>query len=265
MDSRQVRTAAAKAASPGNEFAGGLRLLGRGIGMYGRSPRLLALGLLPALLAFLVLGTALGTLFYYISDVAGAATWFADDWSEGRRSMVRLVAAVAVIGVSLFLTVLLFTALTLTIGDPFYEKISEMVEGRFGDSQPGPNLPWWKELGRSIGDGVRIAGKSALIGIPLFVCGFIPIVGQTVVPVVGALVGGWFLAIELTAAAFARRGMGMVARRALLRQHRPLALGFGVGVFICFLIPFGAVLIMPAAVAGGTLLSRRVLGLPYHP
>jgi CysZ protein len=41
-----------------------------------------------------------------------------------------------------------------------------------------------------------------------------------------------------------------------------MALGFGVAVFGCFLIPFGAVLLMPAAVAGGTLLARHALGLP---
>ena len=29
-----------------------------------------------------------------------------------------------------------------------------------------------------------------------------------------------------------------------------MALGFGVAVFVCFLIPLGAVLLMPAAVAG---------------
>jgi CysZ protein len=261
VDSRQVRRTAARAASPGKEFFAGLRLLGRGLGMYGRSPKLLALGLLPALLSFLVLATALGTLFYFLSDVAAAVTWFADGWAEGPRSTLRLLAAIAVAGVSVFLSIMFYTALTLTIGDPFYEKISEMVEARFGDGQPTQNLPWWRELRRSIGDGIRITAKSALIGIPLFAAGFIPVVGQTVVPVVGGLVGGWFLAVELTGVAFARRGMGMVQRRALLRQHRSLALGFGVGVLVCFLIPLGAVLVMPAAVAGGTLLSRRVLGL----
>jgi CysZ protein len=35
-----------------------------------------------------------------------------------------------------------------------------------------------------------------------------------------------------------------------------------VAVFLCFLIPLGAVLIMPAAVAGAALLTRRMLGDP---
>jgi CysZ protein len=104
-------------------------------------------------------------------------------------------------------------------------------------------------------------GLSLLIGIPLFFGGFIPVVGQFVVPVIGAAVGGWFLALELVGAPFYRRGLRLPDRRRLLRANRPTALGFGVAVFLCFLIPLGAVLVMPAAVAGATLLTRRALGL----
>jgi CysZ protein len=41
-------------------------------------------------------------------------------------------------------------------------------------------------------------------------------------------------------------------------------LGFGVPVFVVFLVPFVAVLVMPGAVAGATLLTRRVLGQPHE-
>lgn len=95
-----------------------------------------------------------------------------------------------------------------------------------------------------------------------FLAGFLPAVGQTVVPVLGALVGGWFLAVELVGVPFTRRGLRLPDRRRALRAHRPAALGFGTAVFCCFLVPGGAVLVMPAAVAGGTLLARRALGLP---
>jgi CysZ protein len=54
--------------------------------------------------------------------------------------------------------------------------------------------------------------------------------------------------------------MRLPERRSLLRADRPTTLGFGVAVFVCFLIPLGAVLVMPAAVAGATLLARRALG-----
>ena len=55
---------------------------------------------------------------------------------------------------------------------------------------------------------------------------------------------------------------GVVLLRPYLRGHRPFALGFGVAVFLSFLIPLGAILLMPAAVAGAALLTRRALGQP---
>ena len=72
------------------------------------------------------------------------------------------------------------------------------------------------------------------------------------------------LALELTSVPFERRGMRFRERRAMLRARRPMAIGFGVATFVCFLIPLGAVLVMPAAVAGATIMSRRLFGLPVE-
>jgi CysZ protein len=48
----------------------------------------------------------------------------------------------------------------------------------------------------------------------------------------------------------------------VLARNRAQTLGFGVAVFCAFLIPLGAILLMPAAIAGATLLSRQVMGQP---
>jgi CysZ protein len=247
------------------EFASGIWLLLRGFGLYGRNPGLVLLGLLPAAIASILLLVVFGLLIYFIGDISSALTWFADDWSPAARDLARLAAGVALIGVCALLAVVTFTSLTLAIGDPFYEKISERVEARLGGVPNAVARPWYRELARGAVEALRLAALSALIGIPLFVAGFLPVIGQTVVPVIGALFGGWFLAIELVGVPFARRGYRLADRRRALRTNRPLAVGFGAAAFACFLIPFGAVLAMPAAVAGGTLLARRVLGQPDQP
>lgn len=244
------------------EFFAGVGLLGRGIGMYTRSPRLVILGIIPALISGLLFIAAFVTLIYFISDLAELFTWFADDWSEGLRDAVQFLAAIGILGLGGLIGVLTFTAVTLLIGDPFYEKISGTIEERFGGVPGEVEVPWWRSLRRSLWDSIRLIALSLVIGIPLFFLGLLPLIGQTVIPVIGALIGGWFLALELVGVAFFRRGLRLPDRRRVLAGHRPLALGFGVSVFCCFLIPLGAVLIMPAAVAGGTLLARKVLGLP---
>jgi CysZ protein len=243
------------------EFFSGVRLLGRGMATYGRSPRLLVLGLIPAVISGVLFLGLFVLLFVFLGRLAELVTWFADDWSSGARQTARVLAGIGIVGLAGLIGILTFTAVTLAIGDPFYEKISERIEERLGGVPNEVTVPWWRSLLRSIGDFARMLVISVGIGIPLFFAEFIPLVGQTVVPVVGATVAGWFLAVSLVGVPFGRRGLRLPDRRRALRANRPLALGFGVSVFLCFLIPLGAILVMPAAVAGGTLLARRVLGL----
>jgi CysZ protein len=241
-------------------FLAGAGLLLRGLALYVRSPRLMLLGILPALISGALFVAAFATLLYFVDDLAALLTPFAGDWSEAGRRLIRVVAGLAVVGLAGLLGVLAFTAVTLAVGDPFYEKISERVEDRLGGTPGAVEVPFWASLRRSIADSLRLVAVSALVGVPLFAAGLIPLLGQTVVPVVGALVGGWFLALELAGAPFYRRGLRLPDRRSILKADRPTTLGFGTAVFLCFLIPLGAVLIMPAAVAGATLLARRSLG-----
>lgn len=250
--------------APVGEFLVGVGLLFKGFGLYARSPGLVLLGIVPALISGVLFLAAYVTLIFFVSDLAELITPFADDWSTGARGTVRVLAVIAFLGLGGVLAVLTFTAVTLVIGDPFYEKISERVEERYGGTPGQVEVSFWRSVRHSIGDSLRLVAKSLLIGIPLFVAGLIPVVGQVVVPVVGAAVGGWFLAVELVGAPFYRRGMRLPQRRQALRTNRPMALGFGVAVFVCFLIPLGAVLIMPAAVAGAALLTRRLLGQPIE-
>lgn len=243
-------------------FVDGVRLFLRGFAAYARNPKMVLLGLIPAVIS--------GTLFVggfvawvnVVVDVADWLTPFADGWSPGLQDAVRGTTAVGLLAFGGLLGVLTFTAVTLFIGDPFYEKISEWVEERHGGVPGAVDVPWWRSLWHSLLDSSRLIAFGIAIGVPLFICGFIPIVGQTVVPVLAAVFGGWRLALELVGSAFYRRGLRLPDRRVALRANRAKALGFGVAVFCCCLIPFGAVLIMPAAVAGATLLARQSLGQP---
>jgi len=242
------------------DLGAGFGYLVKGQRWVGRHGRQYGFGLVPGLITLVLYVAALGTLGVWGEDFVAWATPFADDWSSPTRGTLRVIVSVAIVLASLTIAALTYTALTLLIGDPFYERISELVEDRFGGVPGEVEVGFWRSLGRSLVDSLRLIGLSILVGVPLFVLGFLPLVGQTVVPVLGALVGGWLLAVELTGVPFQRRGKRLRHRRADLRTRRPLALGFGVAVFCCFLLPLGAILLMPAAIAGATLLARAVHG-----
>jgi CysZ protein len=246
----------------GTGFFTGVGFLARGIGMYARSPRLMFLGLIPAIISFAALVAAFVAMLYLVDDVVRWITPFADNWSSGLRDSLRYVAMFGIAVVWVILSVLLFAALTLLIGQPFYEAISKKVEDRLGGTDGEINVSFWKSLPRTIVDSVRLAVLASVFGLLLFLLGLIPVVGTIAATVLGAVLGGWVLVLELTGVPFERRGLRYRDRKRMLKTRRPMAIGFGAATFICFLIPLGAVLVMPAAVAGATLLSRRLFGLP---
>jgi CysZ protein len=152
--------------------------------------------------------------------------------------------------------------LTLALGSPLYDKLSESVEREFGEV-PELEENVARGLLRALRQAVTLIGVSILGALVLFATGFVPVLGQTLVPVLSAMFGGWMLAIELVGAPFERRGMLRLAeRRAAMRARRLRVLGFAVPTFLLLAIPFAGVVVFPVATAGGTLLARQLLGEP---
>jgi CysZ protein len=263
--SRIVEPDISKPLTAAKRFVLGAGLLGRGLGIIASSPKLLLLGLIPAVISGALYLVGLIVLIDFLPGLCRTATWFAGDWAEGWRDLIQVLAGASILGFAVLLGILTFTAVTLLIGDPFYERISELVEARHGGVPDEIEVGFWRSLRRSLVDSIRLISLSVLFGIPLFLLGFLPVVGQTVVPVIGGAIGGWLLAVELTGVPFQRRGQRLRHRRAVLAKHKATTLGFGVAVFCSFLIPLGAILLMPAAIAGATLLSRQALAAEVKP
>ncbi|GAA2476766.1 EI24 domain-containing protein [Streptomyces gobitricini] len=234
----------------------GFGYLMKGQRWVGRHRRWFGFGLLPGLVTLVLYAAALVGLAYGADDLTAWATPFADDWSSPWQGVFRGFLTALLFAFGLFLAVITFTAVTLLVGQPFYESLSEDVDRTEGGEVPGSELPLWRELWISARDSLRVLARVACYGILLFALGFIPVVGQTVVPVIGFCVSGFFLAEELTAVALQRRGVELKERLAMLRGRRMLTLGFGVPLTLAFLVPFVAVFLMPGAVAGATLMVR---------
>jgi CysZ protein len=242
------------------DLAAGMRYLGRGQRWVSGHGRWFGFGLLPALLTLVLYGAALTALAFFADDIAASATPFADDWDELWRDSLRGLFAVLLWLGALLLSVLTFTAVTLVVGDPFYEKLSEQVEESEGGAPPGPDRPVMLEVWISLCDSLYVLWRMLLFTVPLFLLGFLPVVGQTVVPALGFGVSGFFLTLELVSVAMQRRGIPVRERLRILRTRRALALGFGVPLVLLFLVPLLAVVLMPGAVAGAALLVRDLTG-----
>lgn len=233
----------------------GAGFLLQGMRLWKVRPRLMLLGIIPALIVGVLILSTFVVLVMYADDVIDWATPFADDWYDAVRTTFRVVLYVLVLAGAAMLSIITFTGLTLAVGDPFYEKIWKEVEISLGGDVPDQGVGWL----RGILDGLQLVLMGIGTAIVVFLLGLLPVIGAIAGFVIGLVVAGRLLAGELVSRPLEARGMDRAQRRELMREHRRAMLGFGVCVQACFLVPLGGIAVMPGAVAGATYFAREAL------
>ncbi|XKK37492.1 EI24 domain-containing protein [Nocardiopsis sp. ARC36] len=247
-------------ANPVREFFGGVGVLARGFVLLLRKPRLFLLGALPALLTSLVFLGLLVLLVVNLVDLAAWATPFSDGWDPFWQGLLRGAVSVGILAGTVLLMVVTFTTVTLTLGSPIYDKITELVEEELGNAPEEPDESLMASMWRAVRQSLVIVAVSLLVSVLVLVVGFVPLVGPVVGPVLAALLGGWLLAIELLASAFDRRRLTTIRdRREHMARRRMRVLGFAVPTYLLLAIPFVAVVVFPAATAAGAILTRDLV------
>ena len=240
---------------------GGPTYLARGFGMWRRRPGLMLLGMVPAAVVFVLLAVLVVLLLTHLGALVSWLTPFADDWAESPRVLVRALLGVVLVVGAFAGAALSFTGLTLVVGDPFYERIWRATEEMLGGAVPESELG----LGRALKDGLVLVLLGLATALGVLVLGLVPVVGSVVGLVVGFVVAGRVLAGELLSRPLEARGLDRRARAALLRPHRGRVIGFGAATQLFFLVPLGAIAVMPAAVVGATMLARDLVDAAPQP
>lgn len=252
-------------ANPVREFLGGVGALLRGFTLLLRKPRLFLLGALPALITSLLFLALFVLLVVNLTDLADWATPFADGWDPVWRGLLRGAVAVGLLAGSLLLMVVAFTTVTLTLGGPIYDKVTELVEKELGDDPGELDESLMTSMWRAVRQSLAVVAVSLLVTVFVFAIGFIPLVGQVAGPALAAVLGGWLLAVELLASAFDRRRLTTIReRRRYMGTRRARVLGYAVPTYFLLAIPFVAIVVFPAATAGAVILARDLVPAAPH-
>lgn len=243
------------------EFVAGAGLLGRGLGLMARRPRLFWLGALPPLITSVLFVVVLVVISTRLTRIATWLTPFANGWSPGFADVVRVLVAIGFLAGSILLMVLSFTTLTLALGSPLYDKISEYVDQEFVDPPTPVDEPLPVAAARAVRQSVALIVIGAVGAIAFLIVGLIPVAGSIVGAIGSALFGGWMIGIELVGSPLERRGVVTLAgRRKQLRTRRARSLGLGVPTFLLLSLPFVGIVAFPVAMAAGTILARQLRG-----
>lgn len=206
--------------------------------------------LLPVLGNILIF--ALASLLLFFALESALDRWLPESVSWLRWLLFPLVA-VALVITSLFS----FTLLANLLLGPFLGALSAKIWRELGSEMP--DLPYrgmWAEFRYDLGTELKRLGYSLLCLLCVFVLGFVPVV-QVIAAPLGILVGAWLLAFEFVAHPLGPYRLSLSEQLTFLRQYRWMALGFGLATMGALLIPLLNLAVVPAAVAGMTILTHE--------
>lgn len=147
-----------------------------------------------------------------------------------------------------------FTTITNFIAAPFNALLAEKVELQLTGEQL--NNMTVAEMLKDVPRMLKREWQKMAYSIPrfiaLFLLSFVPVVGQTVVPVLTFVFGAWLLAIQYCDYPFDNHKISFKRMRNALGQRKILNFTFGTFVSIFTALPFVNLVVMPVAVCGAT-------------
>ncbi len=170
---------------------------------------------------------------------------------ELARASLWLIFAACVLLI-LFFT---FNLMANLIGSPFNGLLSSKVELVLyaAPGEMGKDTPFLATILPSILSELRKFIKFMILSILLFLLSWVPVV-NIVSPFLWALFTSWMMAVEYLSYPMEGREKYFREVRNYIGKRRSLTLGFGVAVVAASMVPLFNFLVMPAAVAGATIL-----------
>ncbi|MCA1960588.1 MAG: EI24 domain-containing protein [Desulfomonile sp.] len=206
----------------------------------------------PLMISALVLTLGYVLLYYFLSDMVHGV--MSDQWYW---RIVYYVLAFLVGVLLLVLFFFLFTRVASALAAPFNEVISERTEQiatGVASETPFSFAALIKDSARGIAHAFKILAVYVALLVAALLLWLIPAAGPVLFSAATILISSYMFAYEYLGYPMDRRRYSFREKRRFLRTRLKSALGFGVGNLVVASIPLVNVLLIPAAVAGGTLL-----------
>ena len=207
--------------------------------------------ILPFLINIVIMGTGLWFGFGIARDWTSALTVsYLPDWLQWLTYLVDPIIFICFL-VIIFYT---FTLFALTLGAPFYSILSEKVQTVFYNDEPFSSKMSVGDTIKDIPHIIFLELRKLFYRIPFMIASILvmlfPIIGQ-----LGAIIlTSWCNAMDYTSYGYENNRYSLRVSRKNLTEHKLLCLSFGCAVWAALLIPFVNLIMIPVAVAGGTML-----------
>ncbi|MDP8099543.1 sulfate transporter CysZ [Pasteurella atlantica] len=216
--------------------------------------------LLPFILFPLLINITLiiGLVWLFIvnlNDWLNSLVSFMPSWLDW---ITVILIPIAILGLMLFFY-FTFTTLANFIAAPFNGLLAEKVELQLtGELLLDTSFA---DILKDIPRMLKREWQKMMYALPrlviLFTLGFVPLLGQTVIPILLFILGCWLVAIQYCDYPFDNHKISFIRMQKALSEHKVMNLTFGTLISIATLIPVINLVIMPVAVCGATAMWTK--------
>ena len=208
--------------------------------------------LVPLLINLVLFSSAFYYLYLQLEDLFS----YINDFIPAMLSWLNFILWPLAIIVVLVVFSFLFSSVAIWIAAPFNGLLAEKVECHL-TGQPAPEgtmADIIKDIPRTLSrEWIKLKYylPKAIGCLVLFL---IPVIGQTVAPILWFLFSAWMMAIQYCDYPFDNHKVGFNEMKSQLQQDRSSSLSFGFMVTIFSMIPIVNLVVMPVAICGATAL-----------
>ncbi len=210
----------------------------------------------PLAISFLIFGLSYVLLYYLFHDMLHGLMgqqWY---W-QVLYYLIIVVVAILLVAVFFFIFRAVASAIAAPFNDLLSEKTEQLVTGVYRET-PFSVILVFKDASRSIVHSFKILGIYLGLLIFLLFLLLIPGLGYPFYTAAMIFLSSYMLAYEYIGYPLDRRRLTFRDKRAFLRAHLRSSIGFGIGNFAVGCVPVLNLLMIPAAVVGGTLLYLKM-------
>ncbi|HED4470206.1 TPA: sulfate transporter CysZ [Pasteurella multocida] len=206
--------------------------------------------IMPILLNIVLLSGLFWLFITQIEKMIGMLMLSIPDWLSWLSSILLIFAILMILVLFYFV----FTTLSGFIAAPFNGLLAEKVEKMLTGENLVEGSVWdfMKDIPRMLGREWQKLVYSLPKLILLFLLGFVPVLGQSVIPIIVTLFTAWMMAIQYCDYPFDNHKVPFFVMKAELAEKRGLSLSFGGLVMLCTFIPLVNLVVIPVAVCGAT-------------
>ncbi|MGC6247668.1 sulfate transporter CysZ [Bisgaard Taxon 45] len=206
--------------------------------------------IMPILLNIVLLSGLFWLFITQIDKMIGMLMLSIPDWLSWLSSILLIIAILMILVLFYFM----FTTLSGFIAAPFNGLLAEKVEKMLTGEQLEEGSAWdfVKDIPRMLGREWQKLLYSLPKLIILFLLGFVPVLGQSLIPIIVTLFTAWMMAIQYCDYPFDNHKVPFFVMKTELAEKRTLSLTFGGLVMLCTFIPLVNLVVIPVAVCGAT-------------